>query len=73
MAGRGKSGRKSKGQRKPTMVRLPADDHSTYVELAERAGLPLGDYLAQQLARAHGRPEPSYILRPQLEPLPMAV
>ncbi len=73
MAEPGKSGRPSKGQRKPTMVRLPASDHMRYQELAERAGLPLGDYLALQLARVHGLPDPSYIYRPRQEPLPMAV
>ncbi len=55
------------------MVRLPAGDHRKYLELAEREGLPLGDYLALQLARIHGLPEPSYIYRPRQEPLPMAV
>ena len=55
------------------MVRLPEDHHSKYLEIAERAGLPLGDYLALQLARTHGLPEPSYIYRPRQDPLPMAV
>ncbi len=73
MATPGKSGRPSKGRRKPTMVRLPEDHHSKYLEIAERAGLPLGDYLALQLARSHDLPEPSYIYRPRQQPLPMAV
>lgn len=72
MAGQGQIGRSNKGVRKPTMVRLPLTDHQEYVELAAKAGLPLGDYLALQLARAHGRPEPAYIERASREQMSMA-
>jgi hypothetical protein len=42
---------------------MPRDHHQQYAALAEEAGLPLGDYIAQVLARAHDLPDPDYIER----------
>ena len=72
MAGN-RPGPEPKGDRKQITVRMPRTQHGIYKEAAGRLGMDLGDYLALQLARAHGLPEPAYINRAKQEPLPMAV
>ena len=42
-------------------VRVPRTHRAVYEELAERAGLPLGDYVAMLLAQAHELDEPEYL------------
>lgn len=44
-------------------VRVPRTHRVVYEERAERAGLPLGDYVAMLLAQAHELDEPEYIHR----------
>lgn len=63
-----KRGPTPKGERRQVTFRAPTDQLEQYRELAEREGLPLGDYLALQLARAHNLPEPAYLRRPQNHP-----
>lgn len=59
-----KRGRKPKGDREQFAFRLPRTHLEIYRKRALDAGMPLGDYLAIQLAAAHGFDEPAYIKRP---------
>lgn len=58
-----KRGPAPKGNRDQATFRAPADHLSEYRRLAQKEGIPLGDYIAQQLALAHGLDEPAYIRR----------
>lgn len=62
MAGN-KPGPKPKGDRVPITARIPRDHHPRYEQQASDAGLPLCDYVALVMARAHGLPEPEYLSR----------
>lgn len=44
-------------------VRVPKKHRVVYEQLAEQDGLPLGDYIAKVLARAHELDEPDYLSR----------
>lgn len=63
-----KRGPAPKGTRSQVTFRAPIDQLQQYRILADQAGLPLGDYLALQLARAHNLPEPAYLRRPSDHP-----
>lgn len=52
-----------KGDREQFTIRLPRTHLEMYRERARDAGLPLGDYLATQLAVAHELGEPEYVTR----------
>lgn len=58
-----KIGRPGKGDRIPTMSRLPRGHRAVYEAAARAADVPLGDYIALMLARAHELEEPEYIHR----------
>ncbi|MCO7220851.1 hypothetical protein [Klenkia sp. PcliD-1-E] len=64
-ARRGKRGPKPIAGRKSQTFRLPEDHHAAYEEAARREGLPLGDYLARELALRHQFAVPEYIVRRQ--------
>jgi hypothetical protein len=64
MAERRRPGPVPKGARKQFTVRALEDHVPVYEAAAAEAGIPLGDYIAGVLARAHGLPEPTYIHRP---------
>lgn len=61
MAGPGRPGRKPKGKRYSHTVRFPEDHREFYAQAAADQGLPLGDYVALCMARAHNLDEPDYI------------
>lgn len=63
MARRARYGPEPKGDRDHFNFRLPKSDLAHYRAEAERAGLPLSDYLAWKLAEAHGLPAPAYVTR----------
>lgn len=44
-------------------VRVPRDHRAVYERAAAEAGIPLGDYVALMLARAHELAEPEYVHR----------
>jgi hypothetical protein len=44
-------------------VRVPRTHHAIYERAAAEAGMPLGDYVALMLARAHELDEPEYVHR----------
>lgn len=57
MAGRGKPGRRSKGDRKSQTIRFPRDLYEQAKRAADEAGYEhFGDYVVDVFARAHGRP-----------------
>lgn len=57
MAGRGKPGRPSKGDRKPQTIRFPRDLHATAEQAAIDAGYDnFQDYIVDVVAMAHGQP-----------------
>jgi len=58
-----KPGRKPKGDRSPMHVRIPRNHRVLYEQAAATAGLPLSDYVAIVLARAHELDEPDYVQR----------
>lgn len=68
----GRPGPDPKGLRGQFTGRAPTDHLERYREEAQKAGLPLGDYLAATLALAHGLAVPDYISRPKAqEELPL--
>lgn len=70
MAGR-RPGPDVKGDRSQFTTRMPRDHRAVYEWAARQAGLPLGDYLALQLARAHGLDDPDYLAPTLMDALPM--
>ena len=65
-----KPGTRPKGERSAITVRVPIDHKAVYDEA--RGGMPLSDYLALVLARAHELAEPSYVHRnPNQQELPL--
>lgn len=60
-APRRKPGNPGLGARKAITSRVPPPHWAVYEEGARRAGIPLGDYVARELARAHKLPEPEWI------------
>lgn len=73
MENRRKPGPKPKGVRSQITLRVPADHRELYAEAASAAGMPLSDYIAVALARAHNLAEPEFIQRnPDQEELPLA-
>ena len=65
MAEHAKRGRKPKGVRGPISAQVPVEHKGLYEDLAERMGIPLTDYVALVLARAHQLPDPDYIKLPR--------
>jgi hypothetical protein len=65
-------GRRSKGERKPSMVRFPLEHVAIYEEAAARAGLPLSDYVAREMALRHGLNLPEYLTATDQTQLPLA-
>ncbi len=61
MAAAKRGGRRPKGDREPMHTRVPRDHKGVYEAAAEAEGLPLGDYVALQMARLHGLDEPDYL------------
>ncbi|RZK88261.1 MAG: hypothetical protein EOO66_18425 [Methylobacterium sp.] len=64
MAERRKPGPKPRGIRGPISARVPVDHKRLYEELAEHMGIPLTDYVALVMARAHDLGDPDYIKLP---------
>ncbi len=64
-----KLGRPAKGDRAPATGRFPKNHLDLYKAQAAAAGLPLGDYLALVMARAHGLDEPGYLTTNRNQPL----
>lgn len=64
MAGN-RPGPRAKGDRSPLHVRVPKVHRAVYEKAALAAGMPLGDYVAIMLARAHELDEPDYVHRNQ--------
>lgn len=60
---RARPGPKPKGVRKQFTIRVPADQYAIYQQNAERAQMPVADYLAVVLAQKHNLPIPEYVLR----------
>ncbi len=60
MAGK-RRGPDPKGDRSAITVRIPRTHRALYERAASAAGIPLGDYIAAQLARAHELEEPDYV------------
>jgi len=56
-------GPKPKGDRSPMHVRVPRTHREIYEQGAAKAGMPLGDYIALMLARAHQLDDPDYVHR----------
>lgn len=52
-----------KGTRKQHTVRFPAEQYSTYEQLAREAGMPLGDYIVLHMAMAHDLRIPPWLRR----------
>lgn len=65
-------GRKHKGPRHATMVRLPDPIYAEVARLAGGEGLPVTDYLTRVVAEAHGRQAPPYCYPPNQTELPIA-
>ncbi|HKT03288.1 MAG TPA: hypothetical protein VJT31_27480 [Rugosimonospora sp.] len=57
-----RGGRRSKGPRHPTMVRLPVDHYEHYVRQAEALQIPIGDFIAYRMAVHEGLAIPSEVL-----------
>lgn len=73
---RRKPGPVPKGIRAQFTLRLPKDQLEIYKQAADDAGLALGDYIAERLARVHELPVPEYVYRQRGRPdrqLPMAI
>ncbi|PRY09894.1 hypothetical protein [Kineococcus rhizosphaerae] len=64
MAERRKPGPKPRGVREPITARVPADHRKLYVEQAKAMGIPLTDYVALVMARAHHLADPAFIKLP---------
>ena len=58
MAGNGRRGRPSKGDRIQKTMRFPAEHYAVYEAAAARAGLDFNAYVNWALARFHGLPIP---------------
>jgi len=71
MADRRKPGPKPRGIREPISARVPVDHKRLYEELAERMGIPLTDYVALVMARAHKLGDPDYIKLPRTTGAPV--
>ena len=54
------TGRRPRGNRRKTSLALPSDHLDRYEAAAAAAGIPLGDYIAINMAEHHGLPIPSY-------------
>lgn len=63
MAGTRRPGPLGKGDRTPMHVRVPRKHREFYEAAAAEAGLPLSDYVAEQLARVHDLDVPEYVNR----------
>jgi hypothetical protein len=61
MAEHAKRGRKPKGNREAVSALVPVEHKKLYEDLADRMGIPLTDYVALYMARAHNLPDPDYI------------
>jgi hypothetical protein len=57
----GGSGRKHLGERGYIPIRPPLDQKQTYSERAEALGISLGSWSVMRLAQAEGLPVPDYI------------
>ena len=60
-----KRGRKPKGNRDAVSALVPVEHKALYERLAEQMGIPLTDYVALYMARAHNLPDPDYIKLPE--------
>jgi hypothetical protein len=60
-----------KGDRCQVTVRLPRTNRALYERAAAAVGLPLSDYIALALARAHQLEDPDYLRVPGKEALPL--
>lgn len=49
-------------------ARVPAAHRDAYEAAARQASLPLGDYVALMLAKAHDLPEPEYVRQNKNQP-----
>lgn len=56
-----KAGRRNLGERGYVPVRPPIDQRNTYAERAEALGISLGSWAVMRLAEAEGLPVPDYI------------
>ncbi len=68
-------GPQPKGDRSAITVRIPKTHRALYERAAVEAGVPLGDYIALALARAHQLEDPEYVYRNRnvnQEPLPLS-
>ncbi|KXZ58732.1 hypothetical protein Mlaev_02435 [Microbacterium laevaniformans] len=61
MVERRKPGTRPRGARVSINVRVPLDHHAVYTRHAEELGIPLGSWVALQLADAQNLPVPAYI------------
>lgn len=50
---RASGGRKSKGERVPCTIRLPADLHEVVLQAADDSGYTLQDFMVNLVVRAH--------------------
>ena len=71
MAERRKPGPKPRGVRGPISARVPVDHKKLYEERAEAMGIPLTDYVALVMARAHHLGDPDYIKLPSTDGAPV--
>ncbi len=58
MAGSGRRGRPSKGERIQKTMRFPAEHYAVYETAAEKAGMDFNAYINWVLAQWHGLPAP---------------
>jgi len=58
-------GRQPKGERAQILARVPTKHRHVYEQRAVEARLPLGDYVALVMAKAHDLEEPEYLKRDQ--------
>ncbi|MGB3828234.1 MAG: hypothetical protein WA962_05605 [Ornithinimicrobium sp.] len=70
---RARPGPKPKGVRRQLTIRILEDQFAIYQDIADRAGLPVSDYIAYVLAHHHNLPTPEYVLlkRGEEEMLPL--
>ena len=47
-------------------VRVPVDHYAEYEAMAAQAGMPLADWVALTLAKAHDLAEPAYLHRDRI-------
>lgn len=60
-AGPHPGGRIARGDRQPTMVRIPLDHYDVIAAKAAQEGLCMSDYICAVLCTAHDLDEPAYI------------